>query len=171
MSYYTNEYTQVVVLSKAQVTEAITAQNAIIQHGIKVPSQSNLVASMAAVTSVLSLLLFKKTVPSLSLGVASLFASMIPNEKTTVEAMANSGLQFLATVNTAINSSAQYDQIEVRFPFLEYTYTNSADNWRFVSGKGTITRLHTPSGWINANQVETATPSFKDGVFQREIER
>ncbi|WP_019908321.1 hypothetical protein [Paenibacillus sp. HW567] len=151
MSVLTNEYTQVVVLSKAQVTEAITAQNAIIQHGIKVPSQSNLVAAMAAVTSVLSILLFKKTVPSLSLGVASLFASMIPNERATVEGMANSGLQFLANVNTTINSSAKYDQIEVRLPFLEYTYDNSANNWRFVSGYGVITRLHTPSGWINAN--------------------
>ncbi|AIQ32669.1 MULTISPECIES: hypothetical protein [Paenibacillus] len=151
MSVYTNEYTQVVVMTKSQVSQALTEQNAIIQHGIKVPNSSNFISAVSAVTSVLSLLIFKKTIPSLASGIVAVFSSLFPDEKASAEFMANKGLSFLATVNTAINSSAQYDQIEVQLPFLEYTYNNSADNWRFVSGYGTITRLHTPSGWINAN--------------------
>lgn len=50
MSVYTNEYTQVVVMTKSQVSQALTEQNAIIQHGIKVPFRYHFIHTFSEVT-------------------------------------------------------------------------------------------------------------------------
>jgi len=154
MSNYmrTKEYQSLLVMKKSQLVQAASGQSSIIEHGIKVPDSSMLVAVFGSISSILGFFFLNSKSRSLGLAIATVYAAMLPDTKNTVQRLAVNGLNGLNEIAGFMDRNTNYDLVEINTPFLEYEYSDSTENWRIVQGKPAITRLRVASTgkWIIA---------------------
>lgn len=147
MAYTTREFIETQILT---LDELLDLQYAQLQGKKRVLDQiddNQFSQSLSGVTGILSLLFALSTGYSVSLAVASVLTSLTTNERTVLSDTITTGYVGLGEPIELMRNST-YDQIEIEFPFIEYTAWSTGEKVRFLSAEGLAKRVHTDSGWI-----------------------
>lgn len=141
---FAKEYSAKLTLNLDQVRKTERAQRAIYDSGIVNPNQNQLITGLTSASGVLSTFLAYYGPTSLALAIFSLVGTLVPNEKSALQSMVNTGYWELGYLEDFLVDHPQYDLIEVNLPFIEYETAGV----RFITGRGAVTRVHTSGGWI-----------------------
>ncbi|ASR49499.1 hypothetical protein B4V02_23830 [Paenibacillus kribbensis] len=143
---FTREYAATLTLNLDQVRKTQRAQRNIYDKGLVEQNTNALADALSASLSILGAVFFKYTAPSLAAGIASILASLVPNEKEVLKDLVYTGYWQMGYLEDfLVDNQGRYDMIEVKFPFIEY----QTQGIRFITGKGVVTRVHSTSGgWM-----------------------
>lgn len=140
------EYSENVIFSLSQIRETQAAQKAILDEGFGANSETRLKTALGLGITILGLIFVTSTPAGVATIVLGLITTLSASRKEGLEKLVNDGYSGISYWETWMQSRTQYSQIEVEFPFIEYTVDGSTI--RFITGDGVLKRVRTSSGWL-----------------------
>lgn len=144
------EYAASVTVSLSQLQQMRDAQNYSYVYGHWGDSSADTVALSGALggisATILGLIFVTNTAAGVTVGVASLVASLFGGVGNDTGKVIQNGVSAMTEMARTLQPLTRYDLFQIRFPFLEFSLQNGTII-RFVSGKGVIERAHSGSGW------------------------
>lgn len=141
------EYADNVLANISQLRKIQKFEEAVFDYVTGDLDEDELSTSLAVVSTVLSVFLCSTVAGAVSM-CANLFSiALSGSDKRTVQNMIQKGYMDIGRKISFLEDNPQYDRVDVKFPFIEYTVDGK--QIRFVSGNGVIQRCHgtNSGGW------------------------
>ncbi|SDS89782.1 hypothetical protein SAMN05444162_2551 [Paenibacillaceae bacterium GAS479] len=143
------EYSAKVILTKDQISQAMVAQSAILENGLKIFDGEKLVNLLNGAAVIIGAIFLKNSAVGLGGVIHSVFSAILPgSRKQKLENMLKDGIisGYMKGLDFMSANGDRYDMVEIELPFYEFVNTDATQNWRFASGGGRVTRAKVKGG-------------------------
>lgn len=140
------EYAEKITVSLSDLKKIERAEDAMFDYITGDLDNAELSKSLSAVSTCLSIFLLSTVAGAVSCCAGLVSGLLSDSEKDTVIRLMNAGYKDLREKRYFFEDNPQYDLIEIRTPFIEFS-TDSGDI-RYISGKSVYVRCHIKGkGW------------------------
>lgn len=140
------EYSERITVTLSDLINIEDAEDAMFDYITGDLDDAELSKSLSAVSTCLSVFLQYTVAGAVSCCAGLVSGLLSASEKETVIRLMNAGYKDLREKKRFLRQNTQYDMIEIRTPFIEFSTDNG--NIRYISGKSVYVRCHIKGkGW------------------------